>query len=298
MVFDPHERIESTDPQSLRRADVVFVLDVSGSMGNSLEALKETITEVGEIFLSERVQVRLGIVEFRGTTDEHEASSFYINRIKFSSSQFTENTDEFRDAISKLTATGGGYWEENSMQALMIAAKSDWQEGPHRVIILVTDAPPLGSATREEDSEWKGVTSSHADYLTSNKIDQLFILAPENELLYYATLFDARAREDIPIDCETHPITSDKTTIKKRFLEIAKNSSSGIARSSRKAISAISEEVTQTYVTKESDEVESAEDPPQEVEAAVSLLEKLSANQKKLLALITGLVIAFLAYQQ
>jgi len=118
------------------KADVVFVFDCTGSMGNEIDAVKETIVTFADIFEKEKVKLRLGLVEFRDLTEGEE-----VNAHMFSSGTFTRSAAEFKSAISGLVATGGGVEPESSFEAIVEACRMDWGDG-QRVILLITDAPP------------------------------------------------------------------------------------------------------------------------------------------------------------
>ena len=51
--------------QKKRQADIMFVLDCTGSMQGEIDAIKETIMDFADTIESEGVRVRVGLVEFR-----------------------------------------------------------------------------------------------------------------------------------------------------------------------------------------------------------------------------------------
>ena len=55
----------SKTARTLRRADVMFLLDCTSTMEHTLEVVTSTINEVVETYADSKVQIRLGLVEFR-----------------------------------------------------------------------------------------------------------------------------------------------------------------------------------------------------------------------------------------
>ena len=66
--------------RTLRRADVVFLLDCTGTMKTILRAVTSAISEVVDLYSKSKVQIRLGLVEYRDTTQESDA---HLNRMHF-----------------------------------------------------------------------------------------------------------------------------------------------------------------------------------------------------------------------
>jgi HEAT repeat protein len=110
--------------------DLLFVLDVTGSMGSELAVAKERtgaiLSMLGRIVPS----LRAGVVAYR---DE-----VALNR------PLTFDHGLVAKDIASLQAYGGGTdWEEGICPALFAAlAEEDWRRGARKVLILVGDAPP------------------------------------------------------------------------------------------------------------------------------------------------------------
>jgi len=132
--------------------DIVMCIDVTGSMGPVLEAVKEgAIRFSAELTRkldaeSKRVdQLRLRVIAFRDYGEDSDAldvSEFFV---------LPDQSVDFEAFVRKLRAGGGGDAPESGLDALALAIKSDWVTGLDRrrhIVVMFTDAPshPLGHA--------------------------------------------------------------------------------------------------------------------------------------------------------
>jgi len=123
--------------QGKRRADVMFVLDCTGSMQGEIDAIKDAITAFADTIESDGVRVRVGLIEFRDRLigEEHRV-------LTFAGEPFTADPSIFRREVSTLRATGGGDEPESSLDAVRLALRQPFASDANKVIVLVTDAPP------------------------------------------------------------------------------------------------------------------------------------------------------------
>ena len=133
--------------------DIVFCIDVTGSMGPVIDQVKE-----GALALHERVQaamqkqgksitqLRVKVIAFRdfahNADDALEVSEFFTLPMQ---------SAEFKRFVRPLQARGGGDEPESGLEALALAIQSDWESGLDRrrhVIVVWTDASahPIGTA--------------------------------------------------------------------------------------------------------------------------------------------------------
>jgi len=128
-------RVESL--QGKRRADIMFVLDCTGSMQGEIDAIRDAITAFADTIKSDGVRARVGLIEFRDRliNEEHRVLSF-------DGQPFTSDPAIFRQEVSKLKASGGGDEPESSLDAVMLALRQPFEAGVNKVIVLVTDASP------------------------------------------------------------------------------------------------------------------------------------------------------------
>ncbi|HEX2865549.1 MAG TPA: VWA domain-containing protein [Ignavibacteriales bacterium] len=107
-------------------ADIVFVLDVTGSMGNEIDAVKNNIIEFADNLSKEGIDYQLGLVTF---LDEVE------NKYPF-----TKDVQAFQQNIAAQYAHGGGDGPENSLQALLDASRFNFRQNSKRIVVWITDA--------------------------------------------------------------------------------------------------------------------------------------------------------------
>ena len=107
-------------------ADIVFVLDVTGSMGDEINDVKSHIIEFADSLSARGVDYRLGMVTF---LDEIE--NVY---------PFSRDVQSFQRLVAQQYAHGGGDTPENSLAALKRAAEFPFRGSARRLLIWITDA--------------------------------------------------------------------------------------------------------------------------------------------------------------
>ena len=110
----------------VNQADIIFVLDVTGSMEGEINGVKENIVEFADSLSFQGVDFRLGMVTFLD-----EVENIY---------DFTDNVQLFQQYVNQQYAHGGGDLPENSLEALMAACQFDFRPAASRIFIWITDA--------------------------------------------------------------------------------------------------------------------------------------------------------------
>lgn len=115
--------------------DIAFLLDTTGSMGDEIARLKQTIEviyfQISQ--LSSAPDVRFGMVLYRDRGDE------YITKVI----PFTSDMEEFKAELSQVRAAGGGDTPEDLQSGLNDAmSKLDWRQSGIRLMFTIADAPP------------------------------------------------------------------------------------------------------------------------------------------------------------
>ncbi len=105
--------------------DLVFVLDVTGSMGGTIEGVKNNIIEFADSLKKRGVDYRLGMVTFLDIIEN--------------AYDFTSDVNVFKQLVSLQNAHGGGDAPENSLDALFRATQYPFRNEANRVIIWITD---------------------------------------------------------------------------------------------------------------------------------------------------------------
>lgn len=121
----------------VKKVDIMFVIDTTGSMGDEMEYLKEELEYVIEKVKSDNVQtldINISMNFYKDSGDEYVVKS----------NEFTSSID---DAVSALTveyANGGGDFEEAVEKGLYDGVfNHQWREDSQaKLLFLVLDAPP------------------------------------------------------------------------------------------------------------------------------------------------------------
>ena len=116
--------------------DLIFCLDVTGSMADDIDAVKAAATSIVGTVLEGVPDSRVAIVGYRDFGDT----------IMFEDYSFSSDSTTIIANINSLSVTGGGDWPEAVYEALLRAIDSDnvggWRSGVTKIIILMGDAPP------------------------------------------------------------------------------------------------------------------------------------------------------------
>jgi Mg-chelatase subunit ChlD len=117
------------------RLDVLFLLDATGSMGDEISQIQNTIASIAERVdgIEPRPDLRFGLVAYRDRGDE------YVTRVY----DFTPDVAQFQQLLASVRADGGGDTPESLNEGLHNAIQSvGWADDAVRLAFLVADAPP------------------------------------------------------------------------------------------------------------------------------------------------------------
>lgn len=151
VTYTNHYVISSPAPEAI--ADILFIVDATGSMLDEIDFLKADLTnilqKVGE--MNAGTTIRTGALFYRDLEDEYLTIT----------SPFTENSGTTIDFISKQTASGGGDYPEAVHTALEVSLKEfSWSPSAKaRLAFMLLDAPP--------HREVQGVLESIQESLTA-----------------------------------------------------------------------------------------------------------------------------------
>ena len=152
------------DPQMMgpsNKADIIFIIDSSGSMRPCYDGVKKHIQGfVEELTIGPNIPLdyRLGILS--------------AGILSFQKKDFLDSVKEFRKAIGRMNADGGN---EFTLPALDFAMDYKFRERAHKVLILFSDEPVLGGAEVK-------FQLSKLDLLIEKGIDchaKFFVFAPD-----------------------------------------------------------------------------------------------------------------------
>ena len=127
---------------NLKNFDVGFCVDVTGSMGNAILWLKADVAKMMLAFGTVALEPRIGITFYRDKGDEFVVKNHPL----------TGRVEDLLNALSKMTADGGGDEPEAVMEGLQECLKTNkWSaaKDARRVVILIGDAPPHAETQAE-----------------------------------------------------------------------------------------------------------------------------------------------------
>jgi len=115
--------------------DIVFVMDTTGSMGEEIHRLKETIQIIHMNLTSLRVpaKLRFGMVLYKDSGDEYDSMRIPL----------TSDLELFQAELDLVEANGGGDMPEDLELALDdLINGMEWNPGGIKLAYIITDAPP------------------------------------------------------------------------------------------------------------------------------------------------------------
>ena len=118
--------------------DIMFIMDLTGSMSIWLNEAKKNIKKIREEIYDNNPgsKIRISFIGYRDFIDEKEER-------KYDNIEFTENLEEFNNFLSKLDCSGGGDEPEDVVGALQQALNMKWESNA-KYAVLVADAPCHG----------------------------------------------------------------------------------------------------------------------------------------------------------
>ncbi len=118
-------------------ADIVFVLDATGSMGDEITNVKNNISEFAARLEGKGVSARWSVIDYR---DFEEDPSEITHVIMNGASEWYTTAEEYATAIGSISVYGGGDFEEVAIDGLMLATTLETRKNARTFYILVTDA--------------------------------------------------------------------------------------------------------------------------------------------------------------
>jgi HEAT repeat protein len=116
-----------------RGLDLLFVFDVTGSMGSELTVAQKKMDEILRLLARLVPSLRVGFVAYEDVVTMNQ--------------KLTYDQKAVIEKIAPLSAFGGGDWNEGVCPALRAAiADQTWREGARKVIVLIGDASPHSPA--------------------------------------------------------------------------------------------------------------------------------------------------------
>jgi hypothetical protein len=179
---DPVPRASRLKPQ----ADIVFCIDVTGSMGGCIEAVKDHLNVfVSSLANEQPVDFRLRLIAYRDLHDPAEKGP------PWTVTEFSKSVDDFKNALAEQEAAGGGPRQdgESTLDALYLAIHSDWRPRQcHKTIILFTDEPPHPRLHRSTYSKPDNTEMRVLQDFQKLRHTMLYMVAPKHHV--YETIVE------------------------------------------------------------------------------------------------------------
>ncbi|UZQ50544.1 flagellin [Clostridium kluyveri] len=153
------------------KADIVFIIDKTGSMSGIINNVQNNIESFVGQLQSNNIDVRLGIVTY-GDCNPSEGGDPIIKK------DFTNDVETFKSFIGEIVVSGGGDMNESGLEGIEEGAlKYSFRDATSKQFILVTDAKVHNSL---EDGESLYDIDSVADDLKNNDI-KFTVVGPIDE---------------------------------------------------------------------------------------------------------------------
>lgn len=114
------------------KADVVFVVDTTGSMSSPISNVRNNINQFVTELEDNKIDIRLGLIEYRDIYEDGVGSTKLYD--------WYTNVNDFKNKLGTLGVSGGGDGPESAVDALHSAQKMSFRTGVKKYIILITDA--------------------------------------------------------------------------------------------------------------------------------------------------------------
>ena len=171
-------------------SDIVVVFDDTGSMGEEIVYLKNSIYNFVDELVEKGVEAR-----FRLITYKDDAADNW---------EWVYDTETFKNQIGSLVADGGDDFEEDGFEAIGIAANYSFRSGTQKIFLLFTDAP-----------SWEGTDEYGNETYTKDEI--ITMLKNRGIILYSIAYNNSQYNGEGSISTETggkyYPISSNFTEI-------------------------------------------------------------------------------------
>lgn len=151
-------------------ADIMWVVDTSGSMGGDIAEVKARIAEFDTVMQSNGVDARYGLVRFGGTASLIQDITTFAT--------FTQAGSPF------LTLTANGGATEDGSAALQVAMGASFRTDAVRNLILVTDE-------NDDNSGNRAALTAALAATTANELINIIGNPSDDDANYYRTLAPA-----------------------------------------------------------------------------------------------------------
>ena len=125
-------------------ADIVFLIDSTGSMWDEIQDVYEIVEDFTKVLENKSIDYRLGLIEFKDYPESPcgGSSDFPYKIHTFDGDNWTNNASEFRKEVNLISASGGYDLPESHLRAINESLILNWRTDAKKYEIMLTDAPP------------------------------------------------------------------------------------------------------------------------------------------------------------
>lgn len=121
------------------QADIVFVIDSTGSMNSSINNVKKNINDFAEKLRTEyNVSLNLSLVDYKDSIEDKKQPAVHKNGL--SNWYGNSEIEKYKKAINQIEVNGGGDNPETSLEAIEFSRRLDFRTASSKFVVLVTDA--------------------------------------------------------------------------------------------------------------------------------------------------------------
>lgn len=153
VTLNPGESVDetktvTTDPTPVEKLDVLFVIDLSGSMWDELDEVKDSIQDIMDDIKAEVPDSAFGVasfVDYPGYYSCCDYSAWYGYSGDYAWNldiDITTDTSAVSSVVSGLALYSGGDGPQDYSRALYESQFVGWRDGAKKVVIIFGDAPP------------------------------------------------------------------------------------------------------------------------------------------------------------
>ncbi|MGL5438783.1 MAG: vWA domain-containing protein, partial [Filifactoraceae bacterium] len=143
-----------------KKADIVMVIDKSGSMSDKISEVKDAATAFSDNILSSNPnnQVNISVVTFNSIGDRPSSEGIHSEIIQ----PFTDNRQDVNKAINAIIPGGGTHTQEGILRT--VQALDTARTDSNKYVVFFTDGLPMESYSNFGPGDDKAFKEAQADY--------------------------------------------------------------------------------------------------------------------------------------